>query len=168
MAMSWWLAVFCVNNLISLVFAAAIKLFIVFSGSKALREIGINHVNTVEFLTLRIGWSLHFGWTSYIFFLNVHQVLCQLELFDSKNIFSAWLFVVTIAFISILDAAYENNPLIAAVKLWAFLFVPDFSEQETFLSFPNFIYFYMAVIGILTIVAVGEKIGKKTRKGLLY
>ena len=83
MSMALWLAVYCVGNNLTVVIAAVLRLVNVYSSSKVLNKVGKNFVNTIEFATLRVGWTIHYAWTTYLFFLNIHQALSKLGIFDA-------------------------------------------------------------------------------------
>ena len=131
-------------------------------------------VNIVEFIALRIGFSLYTGWVTAATILNVSFFLNSVGMKNPNAGFDETTWVVIIFYIAlviyILASFVERNPLYGAVYIWVLFAIKynqaPYSDIQTN-SIIAVVILIIALVGI-TGFSIYEKMNDKLTKGLFY
>ena len=157
MFLSLWIAIYSIGSSFSFIFATILMAGAAVTGLWVMKCCGVMKVNPVEFVCLRVGWTLHASWTFYLFFLNLHQTLSEFGFIGATTTMWTWVFLIVMAVVACGISFSQNNPLFSLVTVWVMLYMGDFGSSDGFFTFDNFFYIYLAVVALLSIFIGLEK-----------
>jgi len=131
-------------------------------------------VNVVEFISLRIGFTLYTGWVTAATILNVSFFLKSVGMKEGSAGFSesVWTCVILwVAFVIYCTATIvERNPLFGCVYFWVVSAIRDKQIEDENIKLNTMIILIVLAVymTLVTSFMIYEKCKGKCNRGLLY
>jgi hypothetical protein len=169
---SLWLVVFGRNNSTAFIIAWIIIVGILVTDviimMKALRT---KQINTIEFLTLRIGFSIYSGWVTAATILNTTIFLKSVGMESNEETWGVIILWVALV-VYTLASFNERNFAYGAVFIWVLLAIKGEAEMtlktEIAEAIPLILYIYIALLFFVAAFCVFIKVKGKCDRGLMY
>jgi len=120
-----WLLIFMANTKVAFVFAALDMAALMATNIYVMQKATNAKVNTIEFITLRVGFSVYAAWVTAAMILNIASNLRVNGMKDPSAGFAETTWVVIILYVALviyLGASFiERNPLFGAVYIWVLI-----------------------------------------------
>jgi len=131
-------------------------------------------VNVVEFISLRMGFTIYTGWVTAATILNTTFFLKSVGMKEGSSGFPETTWVCIIFYVAlviyILASLMERNPLYGAIYIWVLFAIKNRQAPYSDIQTHSLIAVIILIVSLVAITAFSlyEKMKGKLVKGLFY
>jgi benzodiazapine receptor len=166
-----WLVVFMTNTSTSFALAWVLIVGILATDMYILWKALRAKINVIEFIVLRIGFSIYSGWVTAATILNLSIFLQSVGMTNDQQTWGIIILWVAIVIYNI-ASFMERNPLYGIVFLWPLFAIIKEQEkmgrQDVVDALPAIILTHIGFLILTTSFCVFQKVKGKCERGLMY
>jgi len=169
-----WLVIFMTNTSVGFFFGLLDIIAMLVTQIFIMQKTTRAKVNIVEFVTLRMGFTIYTGWVTAATILNTTFFLKSVGMKDPSAGLSETTWVVVIFYVAlviyILASFMERNPLYGGVYIWVLMAIRNRQASYSDIQTNAMIAVIILIISLVGItgLSIHEKMKGKLEKGLFY